>query len=175
MTGPAPAAKSKDNRGGPFLPTVSTSPELSAFTAVLEREGLHGALRHLNARTPFRFTGVYAFGGETLRNVALFDRWNPQEAKGADAPMDETFCAIVGLTDGLLEVVDGRIDPRFPRMQKNAVQSYCGAPIRDESGTPVGTLCHFDLMPCQAPSAELPLLTAAAAQLLPYLQPLLVR
>jgi GAF domain-containing protein len=113
---------------------------------------------------------VYVFDSKVLRNVALFDRWQPSSEKGANAPVDETFCAIVGRTDALLEVVDGRSDARFPHMRANAVQSYCGAPIRDESGRVVGTLCHFDLMPCQVPTAELPVLTAAAQHLFSYVK-----
>jgi hypothetical protein len=139
------------------------SDELSAIEAALQAGGVHAALRVLNARVPHRFTGVYRFDGGTLRNVALFDRWAPHLAQGADAPMSETFCALVEKTDGPLEVTDGRKDDRFPWMQSNAVASYCGAPIRNIEGRAIGTLCHFDLEPCQATASEGPLLVQAAS------------
>jgi predicted DNA-binding transcriptional regulator YafY len=53
-------------------------------------------------------------------------------------------------------------------MQDNAVAAYCGAPIRGEGGTPIGTLCHFDLQPCQAISSEVPVMVEAAKVLRPY-------
>jgi GAF domain-containing protein len=124
------------------------------LAALLKEGGVHGVLRAINANTAFRFTGVYRFEGETLCNVALFDRWDPQLETGADAPLAETYCAITGRLDSPLEVQDGSSDSRFPWMQQNAVLSYCGVPIHDADNRPIGTLCHFDLQPCQAPSTE---------------------
>ena len=130
---------------------------------------MFGALQYLNGRTPFRFTGIYRFDGDTLRNVALFDRWSPESRQGADAPMSETFCAIVKQQGDAVQVSDGRTDPRYPWMAGNAVTCYCGALIRDATGDPVGTLCHFDLLPVEQPSSELALLRAAAPLVIQYL------
>jgi GAF domain-containing protein len=147
---------------------ASPTADLQRLTSALNSGGLPAALRLLNARTPFRFTGVYRFDGDTLRNVALFDRWTPALTRGHDAPMNETFCAITAGTNEPLEVTDGHHDPRFPWMQANAVESYCGTPIRDAGGHAVGTLCHFDLKPCESISSELPLLAHAATLFLPF-------
>ncbi|MBK0392380.1 GAF domain-containing protein [Ramlibacter algicola] len=119
----------------------------AAFEATrsIAREDLHGVLASLNARVPFRFTGVYRFDGALLCNVALFDRLSPVVPRGADAPLGETYCAITGRMNDALLVSDGRRDPRYPWMRANAVISYCGVPIRSDAGTPLGTLCHFDL------------------------------
>ena len=141
---------------------MSTQQEILSLRAALRAGGLHAALGFLNARTAFRFTGLYRFDGDILRNVALYDRWSPREARGADAPMAQTFCAIVGQLHGPLEVSDGRNDRRFPWMQANAVVSYCGVPVLDADGKPVGSLCHFDLKPCQAATSELSLMVQAA-------------
>ena len=40
----------------------------------MERGGIHGALRFLNARSPYRYTAIYRFVGEMVRNLYLFDR-----------------------------------------------------------------------------------------------------
>ncbi len=138
------------------------SDQLSQVTEALRSGRLHVALALLNARTVHRFTGVYRYDGATLRNVALFDRFAPDVERGEDAPMVATFCAIVPTVGDSLEVTDGRTDSRFPWMQDNAVVYYCGVQIRDHAGTPVGTLCHFDLQRCETPSSELPLMGAAA-------------
>jgi hypothetical protein len=132
------------------------------FRSELSRGGLRGALRALNQRAPHRFTGVYRFDGDMLRNVALFDRWNPDGEVGADAPMSETFCAIVPSQGVALEVSDGPSDERFPWMQDNAVVCYCGALLRDEAGEPWGTVCHFDVQRCEAARSHLPELLAVA-------------
>lgn len=140
----------------------------STLTEVLSRHGLHAALKLLNARTPFRYTGVYRFDGDMLRNVALFDRWAPQQPRGCDAPMGETYCAITGKLNDSLLVSDGQRDPRHPWMRGNSVVSYCGVPIRAESGIALGTLCHFDEKPCQSQGAEATFLMCIAEVFRPW-------
>ena len=135
--------------------------DLDQFSTALQREGLHSALGVLNEYTPHRFTGVYRFDGDMLRNIALFDRWSVDVKGGPDAPMAETFCAIVPKEGLWLEVVDGRADSRYPWMHENPVVCYCGALIKDDAGEPFGTVCHFDLQPCEAGSSQVPLLLAA--------------
>lgn len=139
------------------------------FQRILQSQGLHSALGFLNARTPHRFTGSYRFDGDTLRNVALFDRWDPSTKQGADAPMEQTFCAIVGRQERSLEVLDGSTDERFPWMADNAVLSYCGALIQGQNGPPLGTICHFDVQRCQTTSAEIPLLETCGELLFVHL------
>lgn len=137
---------------------------LVEFNELLRTRGAHAALGFLNARTTHRFTGIYRFDGEWLRNLALFDRWNLQVTRGEDAPMRQTFCALVSGQGTSLEVLDGSVDPRFPWMNDNAVVSYCGALIAID-GVPAGTLCHFDVKRCESASSELPLLAAAGPAL----------
>jgi hypothetical protein len=115
---------------------------------------LRAALELLNARTDFRFTGVYRFDGSTLRNVALYDRSHPELARGEDAPLGQTYCAITGRLNDVLLVSDGPRDRRYPWMHGNSVMAYCGVPIRSEFGHALGTLCHFDVQPCDARAAE---------------------
>lgn len=149
-----------------------SNPEVGAalreFRSTLDFGRLHSALGLLNRRVPFRFTGVYRLGDATLHNVSLFDRWDTQITAGVDAPLGQTFCNIAGVTGQPLEVHDGRSDARFPSMQSNPVQAYAGAPIKNAAGVVIGTLCHFDVQPCQAPASELEILVAAAQVLVPF-------
>jgi hypothetical protein len=149
----------------------SHADELETFQRAMYERGLHPALSYLNGRTPFRFTGVYRFNGTLLCNIFLFDRWDPQALQGDDAPMAETFCALVRQAGDVLQVEDGRSDPRFPHMASNPVISYCGALIRDGNGEPFGTLCHFDLRRCEPSHGELSLLQAAAPLVYDFLLP----
>lgn len=114
---------------------------------ILQAAGLQAALKVLNARTDFRFTGVYRFDAEILRCVALFDRFAHDPIRGCDMPLGETYCAITGRLNNALLVSDGRRDPRHAWMRANAVIAYCGVPIRSTCGRALGTLCHFDKAP----------------------------
>lgn len=139
------------------------SADLASFRDSLAKHGLRGALRHLNARTPHRFTGVFRFDGDTLRSVALVDKWDPAVLRGADAPLAQAYCAHLRETGEPLAVDDGDRDPRTPWMAGSGIPSYCGAVIRDDQGEPWGALCHFDTGRCESKNSDMPLLVAAAA------------
>lgn len=135
-----------------------------AFEQALHQTGLHGALRFLNARTPHRFTGLYRYDGPNLRNIALFDQFNPDQVEGNDAPMENTFCSLVPESGGLLAFADARKDPRVSHIATPVV-SYCGVQLRDGQGEPFGTLCHFDMKPCETRTSDLQFLAMLAPML----------
>ncbi len=135
-----------------------------AFEEALQRTGLHGALRFLNARTPHRFTGLYRFDGRQLRNIVLFDQFNPDQVKGNDAPIENTFCSLVPESGGALAFAEARKDPRVSHISTPVV-SYCGVQLRDSQGAPFGTLCHFDLKPCETRTSDLQFLAMLAPML----------
>jgi hypothetical protein len=143
--------------------------DFDAFLAELRHGGVHPALAFLNARTPHRFTGVFRFDGTMLRNVALVDNWDPAVRRGDDIPLAQAYCAVLHDGADSLEVLDSRTDGRFPQMTDSPIASYCGALIRDSEGEPWGALCHYDLQPCESKSSDMPLLTASAAALHPFL------
>jgi hypothetical protein len=148
-----------------MAPSSTPLKELSAaFEGALQRAGLHGALRMLNARTPHRFTGVYRYDGPTLRNVGLFDQFNPDAPGGDDAPIDNTFCSLVPGFGGVLAFTEASKDRRVSHVATPVV-SYCGVQLFDAEGVPRGTLCHFDLKPCEPQASELQLLQTLAPML----------
>lgn len=132
-----------------------------AFQDALHRSGLHGALRFLNGRTPHRFTGVYRYDGGMLRNVELFDQFNPGHGKGEDSPIENTFCSLVPQFDGALAFTEAGSDPRVAHILTPVV-SYCGVQLRDGNGVALGTLCHFDLNPCETRTSDLQFLEMLA-------------
>ena len=81
--------------------------------------------------------------------------------------MAETYCSIVGQLSRSFTTEDTRRDDRLRiHPARNTVISYCGVLLRDAEGRPFGTLCHFDLVPCEVPIREMPLMEAAAPLLM---------
>ena len=130
---------------------------------LLEGERTHEALKLLNATTEHRFTGVYQVDDEVLRNVALFDRTNPDLPVGKDAPLLETYCAITAAKGAPFCTTDAASDQRVEgHPARDATRSYCGVPLRLEDGEPFGTLCHFDAVPRPADEDDIRLLARVA-------------
>ena len=138
--------------------------ELVALEREFERHltaGLHDALRFLNARTRYRFTGAYRFDPPMLRPLALYDRENPTVRLSAQInPLRETYCSIVRATSTAFVMHDAPNDEQY--IPPSPVVSYCGVPLETPDGVVVGTLCHFDLRPRTIPAAELSVLERAA-------------
>lgn len=145
--------------------------EADYLSDILELEGVHGLLRHLNQQVPHRFTGLYRFDPPTLRNVELFDRENPELRVGQDAPMRETYCSITATTESGFDLEDAQTDARVEEhAARDSTRSYCGVPVRSREGSVVGTLCHFDTVPRRAPAEERSRMHQAAALLAAQLQ-----
>jgi len=147
--------------------TVASRADLrTKFGVILATAGVHEALRFLNSRTPHRFTGLYVIDGDMLRSVDLVDVYTPDVRKGEDSAADETFCGLVRNDDAPFATEDAREHERLRNHPaRERVISYCGVLLRDKSGQPFGTLCHFDVMPCEIPHEELPLMEQAAQAL----------
>ncbi|CAN5118788.1 hypothetical protein BH09BAC2_BH09BAC2_17990 [soil metagenome] len=142
---------------------------LEEFKDILKNFGLHDALGFLSRRTPHRYTGIYKFDGDTLRNLVLYDGYDPKLTKGEDAPMAATYCSLVK-TREKLEIKDSENDEGVKGKIITPVVSYCGVLIKDADGTPFGTLCHFDMKRCEESSLDFQLLEEAAKVVFKYLQ-----
>ena len=145
----------------------------STFERCLRSDGLIAALGLLNARTRFRFTGLYRVVPPELHNVSLYDRENPSlTIGGAICGLDDTYCSIVYDSGRPFRVGDSAADDRVrTHVARESVQSYAGVPVRMPGGVVVGTLCHFDGRPRIMPESELSVLQEIAPLLAPLLQP----
>lgn len=132
--------------------------------------GVPAALRFLNNRTPHRFTGVYRYEGDMLRNMALFDRYNPELLQGIDIPLCDAYCRNVRSSREPLEFDDAKNGGRFPYLPGSPVVCYSGVLISMPDGTPYGTLCHYDVQSCESRKSDIPLLQACAPRILQALQ-----
>lgn len=144
---------------------------VAAFAERLATRGVCAALEYLNARTRFRFTGLYRAEPPVLRNIELFDRENPLLNVGGNVcALDDTYCSIVCITDRPFRAADAGHDRRLVRHPARAsIISYFGVPVRGSGGQVLGTLCHFDVRPRITPAGETPLLERVAPLLAPLL------
>ncbi|MEP7117171.1 MAG: ATP-binding protein [Acidobacteriota bacterium] len=136
---------------------------IAKFKRVLAQSGVHAALQFLNSRTAHRFTGIYRFDPPILRNLLLLDADLPAVVTGEDAPMEATYCSIVGAFERPFTTEDTLRDDRLRgHVARESIRSYCGVLLRRPDGQGFGTLCHFDLVPCDVPVAELALMEMVA-------------
>lgn len=129
--------------------TAAITASVSACERCLRETGIIGALRFLNERTRYRYTGLYHVEPPMLRNVHLFDRENPTlNVSGELTPLRETFCGVVWSTNDALLITDALADARFvAHPARERVLSYSGIPVRAIGELPWGSLCHFDVRP----------------------------
>lgn len=132
---------------------------VSTFERTLQEQGLFRALAFLNGTTPYRFTGVYRFEPGVVKSVLLYDRKNPDLRIGEDVVWNDSYCRITAEDGTVCEIEDSLADSRLlEHAARNSVQSYCGALLRTRQGYPLGTLCHFDLMPRRTPAGTMQML-----------------
>lgn len=150
---------------GPSTTTGEARDVAGSCAQLLSTDGPLAALRFLNERTRFRFTGVYRAEPPLLRNVHLYDRENPTlNVSGDVSRLDDTYCAIVWGGDRPFATADAPLDTRLvAHASRESIRSYCGVPIRHESGSVFGTLCHFDVRPRLLSPTEIEVLTLAAS------------
>jgi PAS domain S-box-containing protein len=76
----------------------------------------------------------------------------------SETPRSQTFCAHTLLADGLFEVADASLDPRFADhpdvLAEPPLRFYAGMPIRLDDGSHPGTLCVVDFRPRELSDAQ---------------------
>ena len=144
---------------------------VSAFRQLLKTEGVRAALKFLNSVSTHRFTAVFRFEGDTLRNLHLIDRDNPKIERCPDLPVLDSYCVYVRNTAKPFVIDDSLQDDRvFGHPKRKVVQSYCGIPLIDENGELFGTICHFDFEPIPFTKEEAFLLDEVAPFLIEAIQ-----
>lgn len=143
--------------------------DVQGLSAVLERDGVKGALRFLNQRTVHRLTAVYRFDGDDLVNEQLYDREDPFAKVQPPGPISASYCRLVRETNGSITISNARLDERVTdHPKRETIGSYVGASIPNADGTPYGSLCHYDPRPHVFSDLDLDLLTEAARLLGDY-------
>src|SRR3954447_20362354 len=117
--------------GFPPMPLHHTSNDeaLIELKSAFAKAGVRGAVAFLNSLTGHRFTSLYRFDGDTLRNITFFDRENPDIQTCDDIPVDASYCVFVRDSGAAFMVPDAGRDERVRNHPKRAtVQFYCGVP-----------------------------------------------
>jgi GAF domain-containing protein len=118
------------------------------FKMTLEADGLSAAMRWLNDRVPYRFTAIFAFDRDMLRNICLVDKENQSISKCSDQPIMESYCLYVRRSGERFSVEEASLDGRVAgHPKRQSVQCYFGIPLFNSKGKMLGTVCHFDSMP----------------------------
>ena len=139
---------------------------VTIFRELLKTAGVRAALQFLNSTSTHRFTAVFRFEGDTLRNLHLIDRDNPKMERCPDLPVLDSYCLYVRNTAKPFFIEDSLCDERVKgHPKRKVVQSYCGIPLIDEHGELFGTICHFDFKPIPFTKDEVLLLD----EVVPYL------
>ena len=121
---------------------------MKQFEASLRADGLFAAMRWLNGRVPYRYSAVFRFDGDVLRNICLIDKENPNVFTCADQPItNSSVCtsAVQVRVSALKKLlIDRRVEDHPKRRN---VQCYYGIPLYRAKGQMLGTVCHFDNSP----------------------------
>ena len=131
--------------------------------AALSDGGPDALLEYLNKGVPHRYTAVYRFDGELLRNVLLCDKLDQVRPDFLLAvPFKHSFCQFV-LRDQAFRTEDSRHDKRLDgNPYQGVVISYHSVPLTTPDGALWGTMSHFDMKSHPLTDDEFQLLEGAA-------------
>jgi hypothetical protein len=120
------------------------------FKVTLEADGLRAAIRWLNDRVPYRFTAIFAFDGDMLRNICLIDKEDPNIINCPDQPITDSYCICIKRSREYFSVEEAMLDKRVELHPKPRSYQCCyGIPSFGAKGKLLGTVCHFDKAPVQ--------------------------
>ena len=126
----------------------SNEQALAELRVILRRDGVRPALVYLNGLTEHRFSALYQFDGETLRNLYFCDREYPDVESTDEIPVTASYCVFLRESGVLFHTSDAMRDDRVrSHPKREQIQSYCGVPVVDARGKLFGSICHFDLEP----------------------------
>ena len=136
---------------------------LENFEEALSHDGPAEALAYLNRGVAHRYSAIYRFDGDLLRNVLLCDKLEQVRPDFLLAvPFKHSFCQFV-LRDQAFRTEDSRQDPRLEgHPYQGVVISYHSVPLVAGNGNLWGTLSHFDMHGHPLPDEEFRLMGQAA-------------
>lgn len=136
---------------------------LVELKTILRDDGVRAALKFLNGLAGHRFSALYQFENDTLRNLYFFDRENPEIEETDEIPVSASYCVFLRDSGRLFHTSDALRDDRVrshPKREK--VQAYCGVPVLGEDGKMFGSICHFDYQPRVIADEDVDLMEAIA-------------
>jgi hypothetical protein len=118
------------------------------FKTTIMTDGLWAARRWLNGKVQYRYTAIFAFHGDTLRNLCLVDKENANIKGCVDQPITDSYCIYIHRSGERFSVEHALHDKRVEgHTKQRSYQCYYGIPLSDPDGKLLGTVCHFDMAP----------------------------
>jgi GAF domain-containing protein len=118
------------------------------FKTTIKTDGLWAAMRWLNGQVPYRYTAIFAFQGDMLRNICLVDKHDWDITRCADQPITDSYCIYIHRSSMSFGVDEALSDARVAgHPKRRAYQCYYGIPLFAPDGKLLGTVCHFDADP----------------------------
>lgn len=118
------------------------------FNAIFKADGLWGAMRWLNDRVPYRFTAIFAFEGDLLRNICLVDKEDTKVTHCPDQPIGDSYCIYIQRSGEPFSLEDSLLDRRVEgHPKRSSYHCYYGIPLVGPEGNLLGTVCHFNSAP----------------------------
>ena len=150
-----------------MLRSQSSDGAMNTLLTMIKWDGVQLSLQYMNSLTQHRYTGLFLFDGDQLKNTYIYDRQASVQSLFPVTPAHYSYCLTVKESGQPFRVANAPEDERLTgHPSRDAVKSYCGAPLRDHNGEVFGTVCNFSLDPCHAEEDQIPLLQAFAAALL---------
>jgi GAF domain-containing protein len=142
---------------------MSNERALEELKTVLRTEGVRPALIFLNGLTEHRFSALYQFQNDQLRNLYFYDREYPDVKSTDEIPVTASYCVFLRETGALFHTSDALRDGRVrSHPKREQIQAYCGVPVLDAQGKLFGSICHFDLQPRVIADEDVDLMEAVA-------------
>ena len=142
---------------------LSNAKAITELKGLLRSKGLRPALIFLNHLTDHRFSALYQFEDDRLRNLYFYDREYPEVESTDEIPVTASYCVFLRDSGTLFHTSDALRDHRVrSHPQREKVQAYCGVPILDAEGELFGSICHFDLEPRVISDDDVDLMEAVA-------------
>ena len=139
---------------------LSSEEAVSKLKVLLRNEGVGAAISFLNGLTKYRFTALYYFSGERLRDIYFYDREHPALAVAPpDIAVADSYCAFIRSSGQAFGTPDSLHDERLCDHPNRCDQrSFCGAPLTGSDGPAFGAICHFDNTPVEITLGDVRLL-----------------
>ncbi len=149
-----------------MIPSLPTEGAFRRFESMLQTYGLRASLAHLLDYTDYRYIGIFRFDGTKVKAVVFYDRENPELMTSSEMPESATYCCFVRDSKGAFTTANSLVDKRLQaHPARDLYQCYIGVPIMDSEGTLMATLCHFDVVPRDPDTVNLPLVFQIASKL----------
>ena len=142
---------------------MSNERALVELKRILRDQGVRPALVFLNHLTEHRFSALYQFQDDRLRNLYFYDREDPELETTDEIPVTASYCVFLRDYGRFFHTSDALRDERVrshPKREK--VQAYCGVPVLNAEGRLFGSICHFDFQPRVIADADVDLMEAVA-------------